>query len=465
MVVRNKVQCFIRDRGMLKPGDRIGAAVSGGADSVALLRVLHQLRAELGMVLSVAHFNHGLRGEAADADQAFVADLAQELGLELFVGHADVRDHAILSKQTIEAAARELRYAWFAQLCKSKGLNAIATGHTLDDQAETVLMKFLRGAGTRGLAGIYPRLPLAVESMSRSAGVVRPLLCVSRTEAEAYLCSLHQTWREDASNFDPQFTRNRIRHQLLPLLEREYNPNIRQVLGQTAEVARGEQEYWEAFVEQGFHRRVAKGERGPRLDLGGFDLPIAVQRRLLKTLLERAGIAPDFEHVENLERCARGETQRTDLSGGWLAVRRGNYLELQRPRNPASLERRDYVYTLPAPGEVRIAELGLTLRAAIVTEQVAIEAEPGTLLVLNRIGRDLTVRNWRPGDRYSPAHSRSGEKLKRLFSENKVPEAARATWPVVVKGDEIVWVRGFPVANAYAWRPGAGEAVRIEERQ
>ena len=131
-------------------------AVSGGADSVALLRVLLELRAELGIVLSVAHFNHGLRGEASDADEAFVAELARQHDLEFFCGHGDVRDHALTSKLSLEAAARELRYRWLTSLAESHKLNAIATGHTLDDQAETVLLKFLRGAGTRGLAGIYP---------------------------------------------------------------------------------------------------------------------------------------------------------------------------------------------------------------------------------------------------------------------------------------------------------------------
>ena len=290
--VREKVLRYIRERKLMRAGDRVAIAVSGGADSVALLRVLLELRTEHGIVLSVAHFNHGLRGQHSDADQSFAADLARQHELEFFSGHGDVRDHALINKLSLEAAARELRYSWLTLLAQSHKLDAIATGHTLDDQAETVLLKFLRGAGTRGLAGIYPEIAIGAEApgplysaeskidadvsrhrvslprreeedenqprMGRSnlaqhrdaggvlgkwsnrpesrrgcgtgARIVRPLLAVRRGEVEQYLTALGQQWREDESNLDHRFKRNWIRHELLPLLEREYNPNIRVVL-------------------------------------------------------------------------------------------------------------------------------------------------------------------------------------------------------------------------------------------
>src|SRR5271166_1169732 len=239
--VRSEVLGYIRDRGLMHAGDRVAVAVSGGADSIALLRVLLELRAELGIVLAVAHFNHGLRAEKSEADQVFVADLASRHRLEFFAGHGDVRGYASTSKLSLEAAGRELRYAWFAQLADEQRFNSVATAHTLDDQAETVLLKFLRGAGTRGLAGIYPQM---LYSPCRKTRIVRPLLSVTRDEVETYLTSLSQPWREDESNLDQRFARNRARHELLPLLEREYNPNIRRVLSDTAEVSRAEEEYW-----------------------------------------------------------------------------------------------------------------------------------------------------------------------------------------------------------------------------
>ena len=156
LFVRENVLRYIHERGLLHAGDRVCVAVSGGADSVALLRVLLELRTELGVVISVAHFNHGLRGEASEADETFVAELARQHELEFFSGCGDVRDHALTNKLSLEAAAREMRYRWLTSLAESHKLNAIATGHTLDDQAETVLLKFLRGAGTRGLAWNLP---------------------------------------------------------------------------------------------------------------------------------------------------------------------------------------------------------------------------------------------------------------------------------------------------------------------
>src|SRR5271157_3558764 len=160
LFVRSKVLHYIRERGLMRAGDRVAVAVSGGADSVALQRVLLELQAELGIVLSVAHFNHGLRGEDSEADEAFVADLARHHGLEFFAGRADVRGHALADMLSVEAAGRDLRYGWFSQLADEHRLDSVATAHTLDDQAETVLLKFLRGAGTRGLGGIYPSLEI-----------------------------------------------------------------------------------------------------------------------------------------------------------------------------------------------------------------------------------------------------------------------------------------------------------------
>jgi tRNA(Ile)-lysidine synthase len=505
----------------MRAGDRVAVAVSGGADSVALLRVLLELRAELGIVLAVAHFNHRLRGEESEADQAFVADLARHHGLEFFAGGSDVRGYASTSRLSLEAAGRGLRYAWFAQLADEQRFNSVATAHTLDDQAETVLLKFLRGAGTRGLAGIYPSIEvgnskprrtgsdnddrqdpsreaaasvLAAGVSPRSSGkmieprsggtvrIVRPLLCVTRDEVETYLSSLGQEWREDESNLDRRFARNRVRHELLPLLEREYNPNIRRVLSDTAEVSRAEEGYWHKLVEGELESRQLVEPRDPkpdipsglesavsfhnraekkRLSLANFQaLPLALQRRLLRRFAESQNLTLDFEHAEKLLRCAIGELTKAELPGGWLASPRDGCLDLRAPtaeETPAA-----YDYRLPVPGEVRIAELGVTLRAIMVTQDFALESgKPENFLGAQPLGPELTVRNWRHGDRFWPVHRGSEEKLKRLFAEKKIPQSERATWPVVLAGDEIVWVRGFPVAREYGWH-GKGDAVRIE---
>jgi tRNA(Ile)-lysidine synthase len=492
--VREKVLRYIRERKLLRAGDRVALAVSGGADSVALLRVLLELREELGVVLAVVHFNHGLR-DASAADEAFVATLARQHNLEFFARRGDVRDRASGNKLSLEAAGRELRYACFSSLATEKNFNAIATGHTFDDQAETVLLKFLRGTGTRGLAGIYPEiaigatgvnplapgkpgvedsLPKGSTSGLLQARIIRPMLGVTRDEVEQYLAGLGQTWCEDESNVDRRFVRNRVRHELLPWLEREYNPNIRKVLSGAAELARGEEDYWQARAAHELQDRIvrvekkeARGTEGTSHPVVGLSmhnfshLPLALRRHVLKLLLDSRQLAADFEHIEKLLHCVLGKTAKVELAGGWMAVRQGGVLELWPPRGE-ELSRFEYQYTLPIPGEVCLAELGLTVRCVPVPQAFAAEAgPPDRLLSAQLLGPKLMVRNWRPGDRFHPLHSRSEEKLKRLFSEHRIPAAQRSSWPVALQREQIVWVCGFPVARAFAWN-GRGDAIRIE---
>src|SRR5437667_7007731 len=235
-------------RRMYRPGERVAVAVSGGADSVALLRLLLELRAEVGIVLSALHFNHKIRGAEADADEAFVKALAAEHGLELRAACEDVPAYAQAQRMSLEEAAREKRYQFFNSYIVDGMLDCVATAHTLDDQAETVLMRLMRGAGTRGLAGIFPEIKVEEqdrELIGSAAGrIVRPLLWVRRREIEEYLRLLGQSGREDSSNRDVRHTRNRVRHELLPLME-SFNPEIARVLAETAEIARGEEEFWD----------------------------------------------------------------------------------------------------------------------------------------------------------------------------------------------------------------------------
>src|SRR6266699_3594784 len=256
-----RVMRYIRRHKLLNPGDRVGVAVSGGADSVALLRLLLELRTELGVVLSVVHFNHKLRGLEADADEQFVADLASRNKLEFRCESGDVTACAAAKRLIVETAAREMRYGFFNQLLAEGRVNRVVTAHTLDDQAETVLLRVVRGAGTRGLAGIYPQSSVAGRQVCGS--IIRPLLRVRRKELEAYLFAEGQRWREDSSNRDLRHARNRVRHGILPRLERNLNPAVRENLAETAEIARAEEEYWNAEVG-----RILQASAGHRRDAG-----------------------------------------------------------------------------------------------------------------------------------------------------------------------------------------------------
>jgi tRNA(Ile)-lysidine synthase len=461
--VREQLLQYIRHRKLLKPGDRVAVAVSGGADSVALLRVLLELREELGIVVVVAHFNHQLRGDESDGDEHFVADLAHQHDLQFFAGRADVRLHSIAKKLSLEHAARDLRYRWLHDLASEHRLNAVATGHTLDDQAETVLMKFLRGTGTRGLAGIRPIMTLD------HLRVVRPLLETSRPEIEQYLHSIDQRWREDHTNRDTHMTRNRIRHELLPLLERDYNPSIRHVLSETAEIALSEEDYWQEQAStlasrwHGTERRLRLQDREGSTT-GFLSAGVALQRRTLKQFLEWHGITVDFHHVEAARLCALGDGCTASLPGGWQARREGDWLQLLAPTSAFEKQESSHPwqYPLSIPGTCGVPEAGVTLEAVLVSPDFATLEPPGSLLRATDIGAELVVRNWQPGDRFHPAHSASEEKLKRLFSKKRIPSTQRSAWPVVLSGRKIVWVWGFPVAEDFAWRPGMGDAVRID---
>jgi tRNA(Ile)-lysidine synthase len=473
--VKEKVHKHIREQRLLCPGERVAAAVSGGADSVALLRVLLELREELGIVLSAAHFHHQIRGAEADADREFVRALAEQFQLEFHAGSQDVPAYARERQLSLESAARELRHQWFAGLVQSSGIDKVATAHTLDDQAETVLMRILRGTGVRGLAGISPE--------HTDKHLVRPLLGTTRKEVEAYLTALGQPWRNDSSNLDLSHTRNRVRHTLLPLLEREFNPAVRQTLAGLAEVARGEDEYWRKelagllprLVRPGKPTRSGRSASGSAADTLAIDLsallalPVALQRMVLHHTAEQfgEGVVLEFKHIQQLMELARRSKSSQGLSlPGGLRVERG-WRELRFSLGATEEVPAEYGYSLPVPGEVGVPELGKIVRAVVINagKQTISGYNAASLLSRRLLAPELKVRNWRAGDRFFPAHSQSPKKVKELLQPSRIGAQfsahERKLWPVIESAGEIVWMRGFPVPQAFAIQ--SGEAVLIEE--
>ena len=448
---------------LMAAGDRVGVAVSGGVDSVALLRLLLDLRAELGIVLSVVHFNHQLRAIDADFDEQFVRELAEQHGLHFYCGNGDVRQAAQKNHLSVEAAARKLRYAYFGELLASGTLNRIATGHTLDDQAETVLLRLARGAGTRGLAGIHPAV-----SITNDGWIVRPLLTTRRTELELYLNSRGQTWREDKSNRDLRYARNRVRHGILPRLERHLNPSVREALASTAEIARSEEEYWKKEVDAAL-LRVWNSESS-RLNYPALrELPLALQRRIIRAAGEQLNLRLEFKHVEQiLEMTGSASVTRIALPQDWTLTREKDCLRFS-PLQRESAKEHDYSYILCIPGDATLPEAGLRIQAAVVSgappsynsqhlfEPDLLELclyEPGLL------GPELKVRNWCAGDRFWPAHTKAPKKIKELLQERHITGKERTLWPVITSGDEIIWVRGFPVPAHL--QPKGDQAVVIQ---
>jgi tRNA(Ile)-lysidine synthase len=494
--VLDRVLSYVRHHRLMRPGDRVGVAVSGGADSVALLRLLLEARAELGIVLSVVHFNHQIRGADADADEQFVCNLARDFELEFHRDSDDTPAYARQHKLSLEAAARKLRYAFFDRLTADSTVHRVATAHTRDDQAETVLMRFLRGSGTKGLSGIYPgvggwigaSVVTTVRKVGESAStpplpttppaprIVRPLLDVSRAELRAYLGQLRQSWREDASNADLSFARNRLRHQIMPVL-RQLNPNLDQVLSDTAEIAREEEIWWNqqtSAAQKGLWSPQgprSSGSRPPlkmRVDVL-LAQPQALQRRLIRMLLEAPDLHLDFDHVEAVLALAASEPTRhekvLDLPNGCEAVRQDQ--ELWFRRRSQAQEDHGYTLAISIPGEWDVARR--KIRASCVRgtsahlpdgDEIYVRA---VLLKLDLSKSGLVVRNWHAGDRYWPAHTRQPRKVKELLQARHIPREQKPFWPVVVSGDDIVWIPGFPAPERFRVRETDSDALLLEE--
>jgi tRNA(Ile)-lysidine synthase len=444
---------FIRRQELMRAGDRIGIAVSGGLDSVALLRLLLGLQKQLGVVLSVVHFNHKLRGAEADADELFVAALARSYDLDFHCDHGDVAAHAAGKCISLETAAREMRYEYFIRLLQTGGLNRIATAHTLDDQAETVLMRVVRGAGTGGLAGIYPRLSVNGSQFSGQASIIRPLLGTRRLELEAFLREAGQTWREDSTNRDLRYSRNRVRHGILPRLEQNFNPAVREALAETAEIARAEEEYWKEKIA-GVLPELWEDSRLRITALVG--LPLAVQRRVIRAAAESLGLQLEFTHVEQVLQVCMGGSKSAALPQGWLVSQNGSQLQFERG---GMEENCDYEYFLPVPGRVEVPELNTCFEA--------LPGEPGYnrdhLLDRRLLAKKLLVRNWRAGDRFWPAHSKAPKKIKELLQTHHLTGSRRKLWPVVVSGADIVWLRGFTTPTRLQPVDATREVILIRE--
>ena len=441
---------------------RLAVGLSGGADSVALLCALTDRSRELGVVVHAAHLHHGLRGEEADADLEFCRALAGTLGVPFHEARVDTaeeakraansgRDEADESgpSDSIEGTARRLRYRWFGQLISAGKVDAVATAHTLDDQAETVLAKFLRGAWTEGLSGIYPRLESPEGGL-----IVRPLLKTTRTAIEEFLTARKQSWREDSTNRHLTFTRNRIRHELLPQLA-TWNQQLREHLAQMAELAREEEAWWDAEIGRAAAgvflrgRPVRGGGRatttaeGMALDLARLNAePVALQRRLIRYAAEQLEAAPDFAATEAVRSLARSGKagQKLELAQGLRAERTHREIRLTRGPNRASGDTGNEVecYECFVPGELNAPAFGCRIRVEPGEAGVGNSGENGGPL-------KAVLRPWRPGDRVRLRYSSSLKKVKEVLERMKVTGSDRARWPVLEVGGRIVWMRGVEV--------------------
>jgi tRNA(Ile)-lysidine synthase len=440
---------------MLPRGGRVAVALSGGPDSVALLHVLLELqrRGEL-TVAGAAHFHHGLRGTDADADERFCRDLADSLALPFLAGRGDVRARARDERRSIEDAARSARYEFLAQAAESLRASAVAVGHTLDDQAETFLLRLIRGAGTRGLAGIRPKAGL----------VIRPLLDVCRGDLHAYAAAHHLAFREDATNLDVRIPRNRIRHELIPQLQRDYSAGIVEVLGREALLAGQDEEKLEAEAIEIAASVVLT--RRPRVIVDVERLrslhPAIASRIVRHSLAQLAGNRfVGFDHIQRfLDLVTAGKPgDAVSFPGQQVRLRAphdgetgvsGLIAELgpEPPRGADQGAATLLPFPLSIPGEVMLAGSGLAVSADWATDD---PGEGRSACRIDGVRLPLAVRFRRPGDRFHPpGMAGQGRKLQDYLVDRKVARSERDRLPLVVDADDrIVWIAGHAVAEDF----------------
>ncbi|HEV2298570.1 MAG TPA: tRNA lysidine(34) synthetase TilS [Candidatus Acidoferrales bacterium] len=465
---------MLRRRQALHSGDRLALAVSGGADSVALLRLFEELHGELGITLCVLHFNHQLRGTDSGADEAFVKSLAGARGMECFTETADVSAIAKQRGWNLEDAARRLRYQFFDTIISRGVADWVATAHTADDQAETILARIIRGTGLAGLSSIHPV----------RGKIIRPLIEIRRDDLRSFLAERKQEWREDATNRDTQRLRARVRHGLLPELQTNFSPSITDRLCDLASLARDEEDFWSALVEERHQRLALRTSKGFSVDVNDLLFPIqdlprqkgaasnpchALTQRLVRRLY--ADVAQTEgqltrNHVEQVVLlAAHGSSGRKlELPGGVTVEREFGRLIFQRSsrtnrltsdkKNSRAIASYQYQVTLPesGPTAISIPELGRSFSLKMIDWPTAQRdtRHEGVVLDAERLAAPLVFRNWNPGDAYRPSGRRQTRKLARMFVRGRVGVTERALWPVLTSAGRIAWADRMPVADEFS---------------
>ncbi len=450
--LQDRVRRAIERDGLIPPGSRVLAAVSGGSDSVALVLLLRDLADRCGFTLAgIAHLNHGLRGHESDEDETFCRTLAARLGLAIEVGQHDVATRAKDGHVSVEAAARAARYEFFAEAAKRLQADRIATGHTRDDQAETFLLRVLRGAGATGLAGIRP---------SRG-NIVRPLLDVRRDELSAFLASRRQGFRTDSTNRDLRIPRNWVRHHLLPALAGHLDSDIVEVLARSATVLRDEAAFLDGLAQDVAGQVVTASAGGAiRLDAMKLSaLPGAIARLVVRQSLGRldARRFHGFDDVEQVLAVAApsGNRAAADLPGVRVE-RNGAEVVLYNRGDRARPLPVSFRHELPVPGRVAVPECGCVIQAGArrwTTAQTpvakAVSADGHRVVIgAKAAAGGLAVRSRRPGDAFQPFGMTGMKKLQDVLVDRKVPKDQRDRVPLVVGADDrILWVGGHVVAE------------------
>jgi tRNA(Ile)-lysidine synthase len=437
--LHTRITSAILSKELFRPGDTLIVALSGGADSTALLDLLATLPV-FPLRLVAAHLNHCLRGSESDADEQFCRGLAARYSIPFESRRVDIKAAAAAGSLNLEDAGRRARIEFFDDLATQRGASAVVLAHHADDQAETVLMRLLRGSGMAGLSGMPWR---------NGRGYCRPLLDITRVEIEAYLAERHLEWREDTSNLDRSFLRNRIRHELLPLLE-QYNPSVRNTLATTAGILAEENALLDDQVRLTAGQACRFPDSAAACDIPLLrSLPTALQRRLVRLMLSHAAGNLEnitYRHLESILQmvAASQPNLRIVLPGGWAAVKEYGTLTISALPDTAP-DFRELV--IPGPGSYLMPD-GNTLRIEIIPPPRCPVGSPGTAYFdAYRMPFPWRMRTFRPGDRIQPLGMDGRKKVKDLFIDEKIPPARRALTALILCGDELIWVAGLRTSH------------------
>ena len=444
-----RLEKTIDERQLLRRGQKVLVAVSGGADSMVLLHVLHALGKTRDWKISVAHFNHRLRGSSSNADARLVRATAAKLGVKYFGGEGNVKAIAAQSKLSVEMAARKLRHEFLAHTAREYGISTVALAHHADDQVESFFLRLFRGAGGEGLAGMKwcSRSPA-----DRTIGLIRPLLGFSKADLLEYARAERIRFREDATNFSNDFLRNRIRNELLPLLRRRYQPGIDKTVLRFMDIAGAESD----FISKAADKIVGGRKSAGGAAAGDFDgLPLALQRRVLQQELAAAGLAPDYELIEQLR---KSPDKAVSVGVGLLATRDKAGRVVCREHTAIEFKTSQMTVKLTG-GQGRIDFYGRSFRWTVKPMrkfQLPPKRTAGGSSVVNemfdaaQVGDEIVLRHWQPGDRFQPIGMKSASKLQDLFVNAKIPATRRRELVLAVtSAGDIFWVEGLRISENF----------------
>jgi tRNA(Ile)-lysidine synthase len=460
-----KVLNFIRKNHLITAGQKLVVAVSGGADSVCLLHILVKLQKELDITLHVAHLDHRLRGAGSEADAGYVAELARRLDVPATIEQRDVKAYRAQRHASLEEAAREVRYAFLAEVAGETGAGLVAVGHTADDQVETILMHLIRGSGTRGLGGL--RSLSRWQSSGGSLTVVRPLLTLGREETTAYCQQYRLNPRTDETNSSLVPFRNRIRHELLLQL-RQYNPQVGEALLRTARIAADDIDFIDREVARLWGGIARKQGDMVVLDKRGLlDLPAALKRHLLRASIEAlSGNLKDIEarHIEEVMEALEKPAGKIIVlpDGLTFAIEYDRYLLGADPAALSPFPVLDGVSELNIPGETEIPGWDVE---AVITDSSVIDEEHDSFTAFfdyDKAGSQLTVRRRQPGDRFQPLGMGQPKKLNEFMIDARIPQAWRRRIPIVCTPEQILWVVGWRIGERVKVTPGTKRVLCLK---